>query len=159
MLRRETAQKAIICILLAVLLIALVAASAVAGLHMPAQTAYADGDYGLRRVTADMLQPTDGHPQAENFPDFRQTLPSQYDPLGRAKSIETGKKCFVISDIYTIEDEWPYRFCYKVYENGAAIEGMAGCYYDNSFILEYVNNPDYLVYYTSTPVHSHNIRL
>ena len=45
MLRRETAQKAIICVLLAVVMIALVAVFAAAGLNMPAQTAYADNEF------------------------------------------------------------------------------------------------------------------
>ena len=152
----KTKKMRFVAVLVALLFSTLCAAFVTNAFGKSTQTAYADGDYGLRRVTADMLQPVDGHPQAENFPDFRQTNPSQYDPLGRAKSLETGKKCFVISKIYTWEFDMTDRFCYDVYENGNLGDNLSGCNEPNSFILGYVNDPDYLVYYTSAPVHSHN---
>ena len=86
MLRRETAQKAIICVLLAVVMIALVAASAVAGLHASTLTAHAENEYKVLLWLADDPSTPFGSYSTTN--NYKSNIKKHYESIDGVTVVE-----------------------------------------------------------------------
>lgn len=98
MTSKKTMQKQTVCIALIVLLFAFVAIFAVAGLHMSAQTAYAEPTIELVRCTTDNFPDNSNKPAANQFPGFMTLNDEQARSLASASAIDG--PWFLITAIY-----------------------------------------------------------